>query len=189
MEKQSEKVRMPGGPCRLARQGSKTRPPATQSRWGAEFRFWKVLAAELLVLATTPLAQAGSDWQVWLDQAASKDLSENSAVRVAQSFRYSCNEGRLATYYLEAGSTWNARPWLALGLGYRQQFDRRDDHWLEENRPFADATLRRKIRAVTISDRNRLEYRHREEQNSIYRYRNKLTLQYNAWERGSGLKP
>ena len=152
-------------------------------------RFWKGLAAALLALAAASPARAGGDWQVWLDQAASKDLSENAAVRVAQSFRHSCDEGRLATYYLEAGGTWNVRPWLALGLGYRQQYDRRDGHWVEENRPFADATLRGKIRSVTLSDRNRIEFRERAEQDDVVRYRNKLTLQYNAWEPGFGLKP
>ena len=152
-------------------------------------RLWAGLAAALLALGAASPARAGGDWQVWLDQAANKALSDQTAVRVAQSFRYSFAEDRLATYYLEAGATWDARPWLALGLGYRQQYDRRDGHWLEENRPFADATLRRKIRAVTISDRSRIEYRDRDGQEDIWRYRNKLTLQVNAWEPGFGLKP
>ena len=149
----------------------------------------KEISAALLALAAAFPARAGSDWQTWLDQAVSKKLSEQTTVRVAQSFRYSFEEHRLATYYLEAGATWDARPWLALGLGYRQQYDRRDGHWLEENRPFADATLRRKIHAVTISDRSRIEYRDRDGQEDIWRFRNKLTLQYNAWEPGFGLKP
>ena len=152
-------------------------------------RFRKGISTALLALATASAARAGGDWQVWLDQAANKALSEQTAVRVAQSFRYSFDERRLATYYLEAGATWSARPWLALGLGYRQQYDKRDGHWLEENRPFADATLRRKFGAVTISDRNRIEYRDRDGQEDIWRYRNKLTLQVNAWEPGFGLKP
>ena len=152
-------------------------------------RLRKEISAALLALAAASAARAGSDWQAWLDQAVGKKLSEQTAVRVAQSFRYSFEENRLATYYLEAGGTWNARSWLALGLGYRQQYDRRDGHWLEENRPFADATLRGKIRSVTITDRNRIEYREREEQDDIIRYRNKLTLQVNAWEPGFGLKP
>lgn len=146
-------------------------------------------AAALIALVLGPSARAGGDWQAWVDQAASLDLSERVAVRVAQSFRYSFEEGQLATYYLEAGGTWAARSWLALGAGYRQQYDRRESRWIEENRPFADATLRWKIRAVTLSDRNRIEYRNREGQDDIFRYRNKLTMQVNAWEPGFGLKP
>ena len=152
-------------------------------------RFRKGISVALLALAAASPARAGGDWQAWLDQAVSKKLSDQTAVRVAQSFRYSFEENRLATYYLEAGGTSEARSWLALGLGYRQQYDKRDGHWVEENRPFADATLRRKIRAVTISDRSRIEYRDRDGQEDIWRFRNKLTLQYNAWEPGFGLKP
>jgi hypothetical protein len=152
-------------------------------------RFRKGLSAALLALAAASAARAGGDWQAWLDQAISQKLTDQTAVRVAQSFRYSFEEHRLATYYLEAGATWSARPWLALGLGYRQQYDKRDGHWVEENRPFADATLRAKIWSVTITDRNRIEYREREEQDDVVRYRNKLTLQVNAWEPGFGLKP
>ena len=152
-------------------------------------RLRKTLSAALLALAAASPARAGSDWQAWIDQAASKALSEQTTVRVAQSFRYSFDENQLATWYLEAGGTWQARSWLALGAGYRQQYDRRDGHWIEENRPFAELTLRRKFRAATISDRNRIEYRIRDGQEDIWRYRNKLALQYNAWEAGFGLKP
>lgn len=146
-------------------------------------------AAALLALVLVPPARAGSDWQAWLDQTVNHDLSKQATVRVAQSFRYSFDESQLATYYLEAGGTWTAWSWLALGLGYRQQYDRRDPHWVEENRPFADATLRGKVRSVAISSRNRIEYRIRDEQDDMVRYRNKLTLQCNAWEPGWGLKP
>ena len=161
--------------------------PQRKTVWMPRFR--KGISVALLALAAASPARAGGDWQAWLDQVVSKKLSDQTAVRVAQSFRYSFEENRLATYYLEAGGTWDVRPWLALGLGYRQQYDKRDGHWLEENRPFADATLRAKIRSVTISDRNRIEYRDRDGQEDIWRYRNKLTLQYNAWEPGFGLKP
>lgn len=156
---------------------------------GLHRKFSSAGAAALVALVLAPAARAGSDWQAWLDQAASHDLSARAAVRVAQSFRYSFDERQLATWYLEAGGTWTAWPWLALGLGYRQQYDRRDGHWLEENRPCADATLRGKVRSVAISNRNRIEYRVRDEQEDIVRYRNKLTLQYNAWGPGWGLKP
>jgi hypothetical protein len=142
-----------------------------------------------LMSALGSSAWAGSDWQAWIDQAVSKGLTERLTVRVAQSFRYSFDESQLATYYLEAGGTWAARSWLSLGAGYRQQVDRRESRWIGENRPFADAILRWNIRSVAISDRNRIEYRNREEQDDIFRYRNKLTVQYNAWEPGFGLKP
>ncbi|MGD9782938.1 MAG: DUF2490 domain-containing protein [Kiritimatiellia bacterium] len=145
-------------------------------------------AAVLMALACLHPARAEESWQVWLDQSASKDLTEKSTVRAAQSFRYDCDEGRLATYYLEAGYARHLRSWLDGGLGYRQQYDQRDGHWIEENRPFVELTPRWKTRLATLSDRNRLEYRVRAGQEDVWRYRNKLTLQWNAWA-AFGLKP
>lgn len=77
-------------------------------------------AAALLALASASWVQAGDDWLIWLDQAATADLSEQTAIRVAQSFRHSCDEGRLATYFAELGGTCFVRPWLDVGLACRQ---------------------------------------------------------------------
>lgn len=145
-------------------------------------------AAVFMALACLQPLRAEESWQVWLDQSASKDLTEKSTVRAAQSFRHDCTEGRLATYYLEAGYARHLRSWLDGGMGYRQQYDKRDGHWIEENRPFVELTPRWKTRLATLSDRNRLEYRVRAGQEDIWRYRNKLALQWNAWE-AFGLKP
>ena len=148
---------------------------------------WLVVAA-MVVLNLSPWARAEESWQVWFDPSASKDLTEKSTVRAAQSFRYDCDEDRLATYYLEAGYTRHPLSWLDGGLGYRQQYDKRDGHWIEENRPFVELTPRWKARLATLSDRSRLEYRVRDGQEDSWRYRNKLTAQWNAWE-ALGLKP
>ena len=118
--------------------------------------------AVLMALICLLPARAEESWQIWLDQAASKALTEKSTVRVAQSFRYDCDESRLATYYLEAGYARHLRSWLDGGLGCRQQYDKRDGHWIEENRPFVELTPRWKTRLATLSDRSRLEYRFRD---------------------------
>jgi hypothetical protein len=147
------------------------------------------LAAALLMFLMLSSARAGDSWQVWFDQAADTELSEKSSVRAGQSLRYACDDGQLATYYLEAGYTRHALDWLDWGLAYRQQYDKRDGRWLEENRPYAEVTPRWRTRMVTVSDRNRVEYRIREDQDDTSRYRNKLAVQYNEWEAGFGLKP
>ena len=157
----------------------KRRSPCTGGGW----------LAVAVVTCALPAVAAENSWNVWLDQAAHKSISEKSALRAGQSLRYACDDGRLSTYYLEAGYVRHARPWLDLGLAYRQQYDHRDTHWVEENRPYGDVTVRWKTTRVTVSDRSRLEYRHREEQDDTWRYRNKVVLQYSAWDKALGLKP
>ena len=133
--------------------------------------------------------RAESDWQFWFDQAVGKDFSEKSSIRGAQSFRYSFDSGQLATYYLEAGYTHHPRKWLDLAVSFRQQYDRRGDRWMEENRPFGDITLRWKTKPVTLSDRSRFEYRMREDQADVFRYRNKVTVQRNRSLLREDMKP
>lgn len=147
---------------------------------------WLALAMAACALSA---ARADSPWNVWCDQVADKPISEKSMLRAGQSLRYSCDDGRLSTYYLEAGYVHHTLSWLDLGVAYRQQYDYRGGHWLEENRPYGDLSVRWKTPRVTVSDRSRLEYRHREEQDGTWRYRNKIILQYNAWDKAFGLKP
>lgn len=146
-------------------------------------------AVALAVFAGLHMAYAEDSWQVWLDQTARKHLSDKSSVRAGQSLRFEADTGDLAAYYLEMGYVRRPLSWLDLGLAYRQQYTRSNGHWIEENRPYADVTPRWTTRMVTIYDRNQLEYRRVEGQDDTARYRNKLTLQLNAWGEDFGLKP
>jgi len=147
------------------------------------------MAVLVILLTISRGALARDSWQVWMDQVASKALSDKSSLRAGQSFRYSCDEERLETYFIEAGFSRRFLHWLESGLAYRQQFARRGDHWLEENRPYVDVTVQWRNPRVTLSDRNRLEYRGLEGQDDSFRYRNKAMLHYNKWEPPFGLKP
>ncbi len=134
-------------------------------------------------------ALADETWHFWLDQAADAKVSDKTTIRAGQSFRYSYNDGKLSTYFLEAGGGRQVASWLDVGAAWRQQYDRREGHWFEENRPYGEATFRWKTRLTTLSDRNRLEYRFLEDQKNISRYRNKLTVQINPMGGGFELKP
>ncbi|MDA0578095.1 MAG: DUF2490 domain-containing protein [Verrucomicrobia bacterium] len=145
----------------------------------------------VLMLASLPIisARAGDSWQVWMGQGVDQAVTKRTTLRAAQSFQYAIDSGALATYYVDAGGGVYVTDWLDLGAAYRQQYDKRDGHWQAESRPYGDATLFWKSRWVTLSDRNRLEYRNREEQSDTLRYRNKLTVQYHARSDGVGFKP
>lgn len=142
-----------------------------------------------MILWLAPPAHAGQSWQVWFDQTADQALSEKWSARAGQSFRYDCDSEELTTYFIEGGLFRSLQSWLDAGLMYHQQYDRREGRWVEENRPCVEATVRWKTDWVTLSDRNRMEYRYREDQEDITRYRNKLTLQFNLLEEKVGLKP
>ena len=142
----------------------------------------------LAVAAVVPAVRAGSPWQVWFDQAASVWVSAGT-IRAGQSLRYSLEDDDVSTYYMEVGYGGCLQDWLSAGISYRQQYDRRDGGWIRENRPYADLTIRWETALVTISDRSRLEYRSRQNAEATFRYRNKLSLQYDGWHNAAGARP
>jgi hypothetical protein len=84
--------------------------------------------------------------------------------------------GTLGTYYIEAGLAYRPTPWLHLSPAFRRQLLRDSGEWLNEERPYMDATLRWQFHGLALSHRNRFEYRFRESRDDTFRYRNKLTL-------------
>jgi hypothetical protein len=68
---------------------------------------------------------------------------------------------------------------IDLGLGFRL-VDKKDSagQWQQENRPYADLTLKTNVLGFKCSDRNRLEYRDFENKPDVFRYRNRLKF---AW--------
>ena len=144
-------------------------------------RLW-LTAGMLLGAGVKPTARAEPSWQAWMDQSVSARLGGAATARAMQSFRYDLTGDQLSTYYLEAGITRRLRPWLDGGAGFRQQYDRRDGDWLEENRPFCEFTPRWRREHFTLSLRARAEYRSKEAQEDVWRFRNKAEMQWDMNE-------
>ncbi len=67
--------------------------------------------------------------------------------------------------------------WLDVGLGFRQVQQKNSSHdWLRENRPYVEATVKKKMFGLKWSDRNRLEFRDFENSKDLFRYRNRLKV-------------
>lgn len=67
--------------------------------------------------------------------------------------------------------------WLDLGLDYKHVIQEiSPNKWKREERPHVNATLKFNLGGYSISDRNRFEYRIREDQTDYWRYRNLLTV-------------
>ena len=66
--------------------------------------------------------------------------------------------------------------WLSVGAGYKRVYTKADDDWCTEDRPMLDAALKTKVRGFGVVDRSRFEFRFPEDQESVVRYRNRLTV-------------
>jgi hypothetical protein len=66
--------------------------------------------------------------------------------------------------------------WLSVGVGYKTVLTKADDDWRSEDRPMLNAAVKTKVRGFGVVDRSRLEYRIPEDQDEVWRYRNRLTV-------------
>ena len=143
----------------------------------------------LLGWLAPPVRALNSDWHVWLNQSAGMDFTSNSTAQFNQSFHFTHEPTQMNLYYLEGGYIYRPKSWLDLAAYYHQQYSKKSDSWQAENRPFVDVTPKLRLGDLMLFDRNRLEDRHFEDTQDTYRYRNKLTLQFNGDWLGLGLKP
>ncbi len=66
--------------------------------------------------------------------------------------------------------------WLTLGFGYKQVFEKEGDDWQVENRPLVNITVRTKLSGWVLGSRSRLEYRIPDDEEEVWRYRNKVAV-------------
>jgi len=75
--------------------------------------------------------------------------------------------------------------WIDVGVGYKLVYkEDSSNEWRRENRPFVEATVKKDLWGLKWSDRNRLEYRQKENSPDLFRYRNRLKMQipYNLFD-------
>ena len=102
-------------------------------------------------------------------------LSDAWKMGLAQKFRF--RDGEHFEHNSIVSFKYKAADWLDLGLGFEQlhQKDSSND-WKRENRPFIETTLKKDLWGLQWSDRNRLEYRQRENSQDVFRYHNELKM-------------
>ena len=67
--------------------------------------------------------------------------------------------------------------WIDVGAGFNKTYKKdSSNEWRRENRPYLEATVKKKLWGLKWSDRNRLEYRQKENRQDLFRYRNRLKM-------------
>lgn len=157
------------------------------------------LATGLAMLAGLGMAEQG-DAQLWLKFYAEGKLPNDFAVSVEEELRY---QDDMSEFYDEdtfLSVKYDVNDWLNIGLGYRVVQERKnktvytakkgsdgttkysavgdgDHYWQNEERPVIDVTLKNKLGDWSIDDRNRFEWRMKDDGGEDYiRYRNRLRV-------------
>ncbi|MHC4461651.1 MAG: DUF2490 domain-containing protein [Planctomycetota bacterium] len=113
------------------------------------------------------------DFQFWSKASASFDIERDWKITFEEEFKIGDDAGDLYYHHSDLGLVYKS----ILGFNYRQAFQKDSNNkWRRENRPHLNITLKGKLSNLDVSSRSRFEYRNRENNKDLWRYRNKVTV-------------
>ncbi len=138
------------------------------------------IAAVIAILLINGICFAfdDGDFQYWSNAGASVKLSKNWTATVEEELRMGGDAGRLYYHHSDLGFLYSGlADWLDVGFNYREVFETDSSgKWRQEHRPHLNVILKSKLFGLDFSNRSRFEYRDRENQKDLWRYRNKTTV-------------
>lgn len=119
-------------------------------------------------------AWALNDWEYWSHYEVISSVSDNIDFKVKIEVRFNDNFSNHYYSYFDIGVDWKLKEWFIFSPYYQHINQKVKNDWLIEYRPHLDATFKRKFFNLDFSDRNRMEYRVKQDK-KLFIYRNKLT--------------
>jgi hypothetical protein len=132
------------------------------------------------------------DFQYWSTAKFSFDLSKDWKIDFSEEFRFGDDGGELYHYFSDLGFTYRSlAEWIDVGFNFRLIKERADSdsEWKSENRPHINVSLKGKLFDLGLTNRSRFEYRDREDNDDLWRYRNKTTVKFPLELTALKLKP
>ncbi len=138
---------------------------------------WKLwLAAVVAMGALAAQGYDDGDWQFWNTDSVEYKLHPALRAKAETEFYFGDDMSEWFYRHMDLGVSWKAAGWLEVGANYRYIEEKKSGEWMHEDRPHVSLTLSRTFGPVSVSDRNRFEYRIREAGDDFWRYRNRLRV-------------
>ena len=137
-----------------------------------------ICSAGLFLLSLSSFAYADADWEYKSRYSVSFPVIDRWEGSVISESRYQDDMSDHHYSHLEAVLGHDFLDWLELGTTYRYVSRATDDGWRRENRPSIYAELKWSWADFEFSNNNKLDYRIREDNEDIFRYKNKLKIEY-----------
>jgi hypothetical protein len=142
----------------------------------------KLAVVVLVVSVIMPMkcfAFNNRDFQYWNTESLSYKINKDWKIGVEEELRFGDNVNDFYYEHTDAGITYlGLAEWIDLGINYRLIFEEKKGNWQYENRPHGNVTLKYSFEGFKFSDRNRIEYRDKEDGKDGWRYRNKFTIKH-----------
>lgn len=119
-------------------------------------------------------------FQWWSTVGGSFDVAKDWKGMFEQQLRMGDDGGNFYHEHTDVGFVYSGiGKWIDLGANFRYVSEKdNENNWMQENRPHLNVTFKGYIFGLSVSDRNRVEFRDREEADDVWRYRNKLTVKF-----------
>lgn len=136
-----------------------------------------IYSAGLLLLSLSNITYADADWVYKSRYSISFPIIDRWEGSVISESRYRDDMSDHYYSHLEMTLGYQYLDWLELGTNFRYISRSTSDGWRRENRPSINAEIQWCWADFELSDNNKLEYRIREDNEDIFRYKNKLKIE------------
>lgn len=140
--------------------------------------FIGIIAATIVVFChVAGYAFDDGDFEYWSTAGMSWKFHENWKAKIEEEFRFADDMQDFYFHHSDLGLSYSGlADWLDLEADYYQVYEEKSNVWKHENRPCLGAVVKLKVEEVSFSNRCRFEYRHKEDSDHFWRYRNKATV-------------
>jgi len=141
-------------------------------------RHFVIAVISIALFSEVCLASSDGDFEYWSSVGFDFDIDKDWTVIFEEEFRLGDGAGNLYWHHSDLGLVYKGlADWIDFGFNYRQIFEKDSKgQWRPENRPHLNVTLKGRLFDLDLSDRSRLEYRDRENQTDVWRYRNMFSV-------------
>ena len=136
--------------------------------------------AVIIVLISQASFASDEVFRLWSSVSATTELDEDWEVTFSQGLRFADNASRF--YYSSSSLSLNYSgfgDWIEAGDGFRKMFKKQSSNsWVSEDRPYVSVTLKGIYKELDVSSRARLEFRDKEDDKDLWRFRNRFQIEF-----------
>jgi len=118
------------------------------------------------------------DTQFWHSEKFEETVNKKTSIALEQDFRVGDNMSSLLYFHADFGFKRSINESYSINLNFRKVFEQRGLEIKREHRPHVQIAWSGKSGSFSISSRARLEYRIRKGEDSVFRNRDMISLQY-----------
>lgn len=149
------------------------------------------IIAQIMLLSSVSFASRSGNGEYWQKFGIDYDLNKDWKITVREEFRFGRDNGNPYLHNTDIGLVYKSLgDWIDLGFNFKKEYEKDgSDKFRHENRPNFNIMLKGKVFDFDVGNRMRLEYRDFELKETVWRLRNKTTVNLPFKLTGFNLQP